>query len=240
MPEVMGNETDCSAAPRLEIRLLGNLQVVHAGRVLPLPASRKTRALLAYLVATRKSHLRANLCDLLWQGPADPRAELRWSLTKIRPVLDAGGTTRLVANRDRVAFSDVEVDCDLLRVRDALARGLASGDVEALRAACDVAREDALEGLDLPDQHRFYQWWMAEREGLRALRVAALRAMIRRTREPADTLVYARRWMAIDPLSREAHDLVVRLLRDSGRSHDAMQQVRASRALFAPELAAAR
>ena len=39
----------------LEIRLLGHLEILRNGQALPLPRSTKTRALLAYLVATRSA-----------------------------------------------------------------------------------------------------------------------------------------------------------------------------------------
>ena len=61
----------------LEIRLLGELEVLRDGTAVPLPASRKSRALLAYLAATSRTHLRERLCELLWEGPDDPRAALR-------------------------------------------------------------------------------------------------------------------------------------------------------------------
>jgi DNA-binding SARP family transcriptional activator len=44
--------------------------------------------LLGYLVASRAPQSRQGLCDLLWDGPDDPRAALRWSLTKLRPLVD--------------------------------------------------------------------------------------------------------------------------------------------------------
>jgi DNA-binding SARP family transcriptional activator len=72
----------------LAIRLLGSLEVRRNGEALELPASRKSRALLAYLVATGRAHSRSHLCGLLWDGPDDPRAALRWSLTKLRPLVD--------------------------------------------------------------------------------------------------------------------------------------------------------
>ena len=68
----------------LGLRLLGQLEVLRNDKALPLPPSKKTRALLAYLVATHQAHSRAELCELFWEGPDDPRAALRWSLTKIR------------------------------------------------------------------------------------------------------------------------------------------------------------
>jgi len=91
------------SARGVEVRLLGELEISVGGRVQALPPSKKTRALLAYLVATARPHSRERLCALLWDGPDDPRAALRWSLTKIRPLLDVGAA-RLFADRERVSF----------------------------------------------------------------------------------------------------------------------------------------
>src|SRR5690348_13094119 len=77
----------------LEIRLLGELEVVLGGRLAKLPPSKKTRALLSYLVARGQAQLRARLCDLLWDGPDDPRAGLRWSLSKLRSVFEEGAAS---------------------------------------------------------------------------------------------------------------------------------------------------
>src|SRR5512142_398042 len=84
----------------LEIRLLGEPEVLRDGCAVPLPASKKSRALLAYLAATGRPHRREKLCELLWEGPDDPRAALRWSLTKLRPLVG----NHLVAGRDHVEF----------------------------------------------------------------------------------------------------------------------------------------
>ena len=81
----------------LRIRLLGGLELRRGGTLLQLPASRRTRALLGFLVATGSPHSRSSLCDLLWDGPDDPRASLRWSLTKLRTVVDARDATRPVS-----------------------------------------------------------------------------------------------------------------------------------------------
>src|SRR5580765_6527614 len=89
----------------LRIRLLGDLQVCAAdGKLVHLPASKKTRALLVYLMATAEPHRRERLCDLLWEGPSDPRAELRWSLNRIRAVVNEPRAIRLRATRELVAF----------------------------------------------------------------------------------------------------------------------------------------
>ncbi len=95
------------ASMALGIRLLGRLEVICSGSPVPLPPSKKTRALLAYLVATHERQSRAHLCELLWEGPDDPRAALRWSLTKIRSLLDDGpprllSLSRVVDRRTRI------------------------------------------------------------------------------------------------------------------------------------------
>lgn len=80
VPIVIGEEGRVERG-ELEIRLLGKLEVLREETPLSLPRFRKTRALLAYPVATRRVHPRFQLCDLLWEESADPRAAFRWSLS---------------------------------------------------------------------------------------------------------------------------------------------------------------
>ena len=104
----------------LQIHLLGDLKLLSRGRALVLPPSKKTRALLAFLVTTGRPHLRESLCDLLWEGPDDPRGALRWSLAKLRPLLDGEHATRLVTDREWVAlrrFVQTWTSCGSPRLR---------------------------------------------------------------------------------------------------------------------------
>ena len=45
---------------------------------------------------------REKLCELFWDVADDPRSELRWCLSKLRPLVDAPTTTRLIADRAQV------------------------------------------------------------------------------------------------------------------------------------------
>ena len=65
----------------LQMALLGEMRISHGGRQSELPRSRKTRALLAYLALTGRSHRRERLCSTFWEVPDDPRGALRWSLS---------------------------------------------------------------------------------------------------------------------------------------------------------------
>ena len=197
----------------LRIRLLGDLRVERDGQEVALPPSKRTRALLGYLVATGRSQTRQSLCDLLWDGPDDPRAALRWSLTKLRNVVDDAAGARLVADRERVAFTPRDAQVDVATARELLGGGVAQADTAALEAAAPVLAGEFLDGLDLPVCQRFHHWCMAEREAMGILRRAALAELIRRLRnEPARALRHARALVAADPLSEGAHASLIRLL----------------------------
>ncbi len=230
-----------AAIARLRIRLLGELQLLgRGGRPMALPASKKTRALVGYLVATGHSHRRERLCDLLWDGPDDPRAELRWSLNKIRPLLNEPGITRLTADRERVGFEAGNADVDLVRVRHLLAAGVSALSADELKAAVDLFRGEFLDGLDLPACYRYQEWCLAEREAVSRLRLAALDALVRRLDDmPDEALVYARALVAVDRLSEIAHATVVRFLGRLGRRKEALEYCDYARRLLERELGAA-
>ena len=56
----------------VQVRMLGPMAISRAGRPLTLPASRKVRALLAYLALAPGAVPRSQLCELLWDVPNDP------------------------------------------------------------------------------------------------------------------------------------------------------------------------
>jgi DNA-binding SARP family transcriptional activator/tetratricopeptide (TPR) repeat protein len=216
------------ASEPLEIRLLGDLEVRRAGRVVALPASKKSRGLLAYLVATGRPHLRQHVCDLLFEGPDDPRASLRWSLTKIRPLVDDPACVRLQADRERVAFAPEGARVDVVQVREALAGGPEAASTAVLQAAAELFRGELLEGLDLHDCYRYQEWCVAEREAARALHLTLLETLVRRLQgNPEEALRHARARLAVDPVGEAGHVAVVRLLGGLGRTREALRQYEA-------------
>jgi hypothetical protein len=89
----------------LGLQLLGEVHAYRDGKQLELPPSRKTRALLAYLVATGRPHRRERLCTLFWEIPDDPRGALRWSLSRLRGLVDEPRVKRIIADRDSVSLN---------------------------------------------------------------------------------------------------------------------------------------
>jgi DNA-binding SARP family transcriptional activator len=214
----------------LTIRLLGELEVSRGTETLVLPPSRRTRALLGYLVATRRPHRRERLCSLLWGIPDDPRGALRWSLSKLRALLDEPGAPRLVADRESVAFVGRGDEVDLDALRDLTAAGAPPDPVttERLRMVADAARGDFLEGLDLPGQADFQAWCVAEREEARRRHAAVLSALVARLAAvPDEALPHARRAVQLEPFDERARVALVGLLARAGRRGEAEQHCEA-------------
>ena len=224
-------------APALEIRLLGELMVLRGGVPCSLPSSKKTRALLGYLIASGRSHTRERLCELFWEGPDDPRGGLRWALSKIRPLLDEDGVRRLRADREHVGFEPDGAEVDLTEVRALAKAGVGQASLDQLRAAAARFRGRFLEGHDLSDCVHFYTWCVGEREQLRSLQVAVLSQLIERLAgSPDEALQYARALVSLDPLAESSHIRLIRLLGNAGRTREALEEYRRCRRILSTQI----
>ncbi|MFV8819901.1 alpha/beta fold hydrolase [Haliea sp. E17] len=205
---------------KLRIRTLGEFAVERDGKALKLPASRRTRALLAYLAITGRPHRRDRLCELLWEIPDDPRGALRWSLSKIRPLVNDDAGERLHADRERVSLGAPDLEVDLASLAaDLEAPDLAIGSLDRL---LEALAEPFLDSMDLPDQSLFQAWLTAEREDIHRLRGRALRRLaVHRDLAPERVLAVARAWSASEPYSTDAATHLVSRLEQFGRASDA-------------------
>lgn len=212
--DVIGTHpTDERGHPVLQLKLLGEIELTRGSEQIALPPSRKTRALLAYLAATGRVHRRERLCDMFWDVPDDPRGALRWSLSRLRGLVDEPGSQRIVATRETVAFDPVEAIVDLIALRARVAAGLDKTSLHELQALAASFRGEFLEGIDLPDLPDFQAWCLAEREDLRRIQVQILSTLIDRfTGDPEAALPYARELVRIDPFSEPARTTLLRTL----------------------------
>lgn len=153
----------------IDVKLLGEIALSRDGQPLSLPSSRKTRALLVYLILCGKPVRRDRLCELFFDIPDDPRAALRWSLSKIRGML-APDDDLLQADRERVSLDPLgfALDIDCLMPEHALEAPLPGLDLSGLadydlwlaseRAAIDRRRarvlEQASRNAAIPDADR--------------------------------------------------------------------------------------
>src|SRR5882757_3316549 len=170
-----------------------------------LPQSKKTRALLAYLAVTARPHSRNSLCAMFWSVPDDPRAALRWSLTRLRTLVDGPDRRVITADRENVALDLDGVAVDILSLRNAARTGTDAMSTDALREAAEALDGDFLEGLDLPDCQEFHSWCTAGREETRRLRAQILGALVARLADtPDEALRHARALSLLEPADEAA------------------------------------
>lgn len=192
------------APAELEISLLGQLRVFRRGAEVPLPASRKTRALLAYLVETGRPHRRERLCELFWDLPDDPKAALRWSLSKLRKVVDGPLQARIVSDRERVAFDADSVSIDIVQAHARLRNDFDTLSVPELEELAQVLDAVPLDGLDNAGDAAFQSWLTALREDTLAARARVLSLLARHSDvSTISAAKWMRLWHEADPEGAE-------------------------------------
>lgn len=205
----------------LSITTFGPLQIAYGGEVLALPASRKTRALLGYVVLSSAPQRRDRLCELFWDIPDDPRGALRWSLSKLRPIVNAGGKTRLVADRERVRIENSQIRVDFHDVRACATED--EGTPDALADAFERASRVLLEDCDLPNQGEYGAWLEHQRQEAARLRIRIARQLAcSPALSPLDIDKWAERWLWETPFDPVAAQHAVAAKRRVGRHMEAV------------------
>ncbi len=190
--------------------VLGELKVLQNGQAMPLPTSKRTRALLAFLAITARPHRRDRLCEIFWESPSDPRGALRWSLSKLRSVVNFE-TEYLKADRERVRLDVADIDLDIKRLREAADKQ--SLTVDSLKALADKFDLPLLSGLDLPDQALYQKWLVAERNEWLKTRAKVLSRLVDSGElSYLERLQWAREWEKADPFNPKAATSLVTLL----------------------------
>lgn len=190
----------------ITINLLGGLALYHQGNKVPLPKSKRTRALLAYLVMTKRPHRRDRLCEVFWESPGDIKGALRWSLSKIRPLINGSGVERLLADRERVFLQsrDIKIDVDVLsnKLKEK------SISVDELKKILIQLEDPFLSSLDLPEQRPFQEWLISERKEINRMLCNVLNKLSNHVDlSPPEQLDWNNIWFEKDPYNTTAAKL---------------------------------
>jgi pimeloyl-ACP methyl ester carboxylesterase/DNA-binding SARP family transcriptional activator len=185
----------------LQIKVLGELAVLRDAQEIVLPASKKTRALLAYLAVVNRPQRRDHLCQMFWDAPDDPRASLRWSLSKLKRAIDQDQyDAYFQTGRDSVFLDTGRFDLDLSHVTHIRTQDVRSLDTAKLLELAAEFRGRFLEGLELPRCPVFEAWRTFHADALDRTRSLIRRTLIERLRsEPERALPFARVLLAMDP-----------------------------------------
>ena len=209
-------------------QLLGPPIVLRDGVVFAAPRGRKAWALFAYLALAEQPPSRQVLMDLLFTGAEDPASALRWNLSELR---------RLLGGPETVGSGNV-VGLRLPSGSTIDARVLMEGTAAAAVELPGLGRE-LLEGVEVDASPGFTAWLLGERRRLASLsgavlREGALRALA--AGNAARAVDLATRLIGVDPLSEDAHVLLVRGFAATGDEVAVQRQLDSSADLFRREL----
>ena len=200
----------------LEIQLLGQPAVRRGIESLALPASRKVRALLGFMALSPHPVMRSHLCDLLWDGPNDPRGELRWCLSRMRRLVDEPGVSRIETAGDFIALNLSGCFVDALAINQAAKDGFETRGDEELRTIAELFVGDLLAGLEFDRNPSFESWLVAQRRRFREIHVSLLDHLTRLL-PAADARLYVDRWIQIAPYDLRPHELLLNELSAEGK-----------------------
>ena len=231
----------------LRLTLLGPPQIELNGEQVDIKR-RKAIALLVYLAVTRQEHSRAHLATMFWSEYEEGRAlaYLRQAIWALRKEFD---TDRLRVTGDRIALNqeqDFWMDVDhfrrlLAETRTHSHQGLdvCSLCLGPLIEAATLFRDDFLAGFSLRDAPEFDRWQAYQFEKLRrdlANTLERLVYFLTATDNQDAALVYAQRWLTLDPLDEFAHRSLMYVLARSGHRAAALRQYQDYVKILATEL----
>lgn len=187
----------------LEVRLAGGLALRVDGGEIALPASKRARAVLAYLALNPGPQQRGWLAARFWPDVLDEsaRASLRVALTELRQALGPAAGS-VLATRDTVALDGPDLIVDTRTFRRALDQG------EPVRA---------LEACSAPILNGFDEEWALEARDAHARRLAqALEQAAVLADDPAEAVRLTRAQVALDPLAETPNRHLIERLAATG------------------------
>ncbi|MCV3206759.1 transcriptional regulator [Mesorhizobium sp. YC-39] len=216
------------------VRLFGPLTIVRDGATVQLPASRKLRALVAYLALAQHPVSRSRLCELLWDVPNDPRGEVRWCLSKLRSILD--DPARIKTSGDTVALELSGIFVDAIDIASAAAKGIETLDLERLQALSELFSGDFLEGLEIDRSPHFMNWVTAQRRRFSSCHAAILEHLVNNLPATSGNVsAYIEKWLALAPFDGRAHVALLENLAQRGQIGACEEHLAAAAQLFQSE-----
>jgi predicted ATPase/DNA-binding SARP family transcriptional activator len=237
----------------LRLAVLGPPEVLHDGSRLKF-ALRKAQALLLYLAVEGGMHPRSKFAALLWPDsePADARKPLRNAITLLRSLLaDASAAhNHLLAEQDLLGLNPqapLELDLEVVqqvwhqaqRLSTVLSESQRASLVTQVQQALELVRGPFLDGFWLREETGFDAWHEQQQQQWQ-VRLQQLFERLSAWQEEGFELEPARvtltRWLALDPLSEEAYQRLMRVHLARGDVSAALQVYATCRARLAEEL----
>ncbi len=198
---------------------------------------RKSEALLIYLAVTGRPHTRDTLATLIAGETDDSRARQQLRNTLVELYDQVGDY--LIVEQQMIAFARSRPHrIDVAEFEAALADATDADD-RPLRRAMALYRDEFLAGFTVTGAPEFDDWLVLERERLRDRFARGLQWLLdqhTRRGETTEGIACARRLLALEPWSEEAHRALMLLLARGGQLNAALAQYETCRRTLAREL----
>ena len=247
----------------LRLAVLGPPEIFHDGNRLTF-ALRKAQALLLYLAVEGGLHSRSKLAALLWPDsePHDARRTLRNAIGLLRTLLadpnpaaapeslSSGRGAHLLSQGELIGLNSqapLELDLAVVQQASTAAQRFSTPPPEPQRAALVTQLQQALalvrgpflDGFWLREETGFDAWHEQQQQQWQ-VRLQLLYERLSSWQEAAGELEPARdtllRWLALDPLSEEAYQRLMRVQLARGDTSAALQVYTTLRTRLAEEL----
>jgi TolB-like protein/DNA-binding SARP family transcriptional activator/Flp pilus assembly protein TadD len=220
--------------PSIQVGMLGPLTIRRDGRLLALPASRKVRALFAYLALAPLAVARSQLCELLWDIPNDPRGELRWSLSKIRSMVDEGERRRVHSSDDAIRLDLSDCFVDAIEIARVINAGIQTIPLDRQRSLSALFNGDFLEGLEIDRNPVFNGWLTAQRRRFRGCHIALLEHLVKSVPDD-EGFAHLEKWLQLAPFDQHVHEMLLSTLARRGQIREGEEHLAATARLFESE-----
>ncbi len=222
----------------LAINLLGHFEVTLGGQPAPRFRTDKMRALLAYLaVEAEREHRRAMLVGLLWPEfpEADAHHNLSQALWRLRQLLGKGSPPFFLTTRQTLQLNPAsDVTSDVADFQSGIAmctwmppEQISEAEAQTLTRAMALYRGEFMSTPLQVNSQAFEEWLLLTRTHihLQALDVLSYLGQYHLLRgEFAQAATYARRQIALEPLSEAAHRQLMEALARDDRRPEALAQ----------------
>lgn len=221
----------------LTLQVLGSFHVRDASGCEIRIASRKGRALLAYLaLRPGETHGRDRLANLLWEDADEElaRTSLRQALAALRKSLPVSAQGALLADAESVGIDPSLLASDIQAFRQSLLAGTRT----SLQEAINHYRGDLLDGFDARST-AFDEWLSGERSSLRKQVSEALHRLTELCMAAEDNdgaLTACMRLVSLEPLNETAHRRIMELQARRNAYAEALRQYRVCRDVLRREL----
>jgi TolB-like protein len=173
----------------------------------------------------------ANFAIYCGTSQSDPRGELRWSLSKIRRLVDQSGRCRIDTPADAIRLDLSDCHVDAIEIIRAVEEGIETLPVERLRTLSVLLAGDFLDGLEIDRCPTFSSWMVAQRHRFRGFHAVILERLVRSI--PGDEVFcHLEKWRQLAPFDQCVHAALLDALARRGRIREGEEHLAATVRLF--------